>query len=129
MVGDWNSKPRLSQFPIPHSNRVVTQYRGLDPEEITLRLMFASIGDYAFFKALRGTRHTLRYLWGLTDPMDGTCETLQGIQYLTLPDTLLESVDKIERRLRGPVIVDATFQRTAEESAYYGFAIYAEDPE
>ncbi len=127
MVGDWNSKPRLAQFDILYSNRTTTQYRGMDAEEIELKLMFGSLADYSFFKSLRGTRHTLRYLWDITDPLDGTCETLLGIQYLNLPNTLLLSVDSIQRHLKGPIVVDATFQRAAVESAYYGFAVYAED--
>ncbi len=124
---DWRGAPRISQFDIPHSDRTVTQFRGRSPMEITFRLWLETIDDLDFLDGLLGTRQTLRYVAGITKKMNGTIETLGDTKYLNLPNTMLLDLGEPSIQVGGVSEVDATFQRAGESSAYYGFAVYAED--
>ncbi len=125
-VADWEGGPRMKQFPVANSDRTITQVTGRDPWEITVTLLLDTQTDLELLDGLQGQRATLRILADTTRNAGGTVETLQGIRYLTLPDTLLMEVSTITRYPSGQRTADATFQRSATSDAYYGFATYGE---
>ena len=124
---NWQGEARVNKFPIPHSARTVSQYGGRGEWSLTFRAYFDTIGELELLDELQGTRHTLRYLSGVTKRAGGTVVTLQGIQYLELSDTMLDAVTDEMYEVDGTCEATLTFSRAAELSAYYGFAVYAED--
>ena len=126
-VADWSGGPRMQQFPVANSDRTITQVTGRDPWEITLTLLLDSATDIELLDGVQGQRATLRILFGVTKTVGGTVETLQGIRYLKLPDTLLMKVGKITRYPSGQRTADATFQRAGVSSTYVGFPSTGED--
>lgn len=126
-VPNWSGGPRLRQHAIANSDRTVTQQTGRDPWRVTFRVEFATIAELELMDDLQGTRATLRYQHGFTKRTGGTVTNLAGINYLVLPDTLLERVDNELYEVDGHCEADLTFSRAGASSAYYGFATYAED--
>lgn len=118
---DWQGGPRLAQFAIPHSDRTTTQYLGRDPWTITLRCHFRDVAHLELLDGVQGARATLRIKAGLTRTAGGTIQTLQDVQYLVLPETLLLSLTNAVIDLTGYCEADATFQRPATASTYTGF--------
>jgi hypothetical protein len=118
---DWTGGPRLAQFSIPHSDRTTTQYLGRDPWTITLHCYFPTLTNLELLDGVQGARQTLRIKAGLTRTAGGTIETLQDVQYLILPETLLLSISNSMIDLNGFAEADVTFQRPATASTYSGF--------
>lgn len=128
VIADWAYTPTINEHAIPHSGRVVTQYGGQRALELETGLLFDDPHSFDIFNALQGQQATLRYAYGLTSDAGGTAVAgLGGVLYLTLPETLLFRVAKVRRYRDGHVACSATFKRTVEPSAYYGFALYGED--
>ena len=128
VIADWAYTPTINEHPIPHSGRVVTQYSGQRALELETGLLFDDPRQFDIFNALQGQQATLRYAYGLTGNAGGTAVAgLGGVLYLTLPETLLFRVVKVKRYRDGHVACTATFKRTVDPSAYYGFALYGED--
>lgn len=121
-------QPEIQQWKVVNGGgRTITQVGDPDPWIITLALEFEDRADYHLLEAVGGLRATLRYRFGITNDAGGTVQTLQGVRYLTLPDTLLMGLSKAEGEPDGVCTADATFQRPASSDSYYGFSTYAEE--
>ncbi len=113
-VADWAGSPRMRQLEVANSDRTITQVHGRNPWEITLRLLLDSATELELLDGVQGQRATLRILAGTTRTAGGTVETLLGVRYLNLPETLLMEVGEVTRYPAGQRTCDATFQRSAE---------------
>ncbi len=126
-VADWaGGGPRMRQMDVANSDRTITQVTGRNPREITLRLLLDSATELELLDGVQGQRATLRILAGTTRTAGGTVETLLGIRYLKLPETLLMEVGEVKRYPSGQRTAEATFQRAGVSGSYYGFAVYTE---
>ena len=128
---DWSGgEAKLAVFEPLHSNDVVTQYRGRQSREITLRLWFADVNDLEALDSVQGRQATLRYLWGITSRAGGRKQTLpDGVSYLVLPDTLLVRISDRVSMARGRWEATATFRRPVGIGTLYDYAHYAEEDE
>ncbi len=126
-TANWQGGARLNTFAIPHSNRTITQHSGMNEWTISLPVLVDSVEDLDMLDALQGRRATLRYERVLTKRVGGTIENMQGVSYLTLPDTLLVQLSGESYEPDGPCEAVLTFSRPVEPSSYYGFAVYGED--
>lgn len=127
-IAGWSGGAKLRKLEIPHSDSQIIQVGGREERTISLRVHFASVADLEMMDDLQGTRATLRYRANRTKKAGGYLETLQdGVTYLVLPDTLLEQVSDETYQVFGPCEATLTFSRAGTSSAYYGFAVYAED--
>ncbi len=126
-VADWAGGPRMRQLEVANSDRTITQVHGRNPWEITLRLLLDSATELELLDGVQGQRATLRILAGTTRTAGGTVETLLGIRYLKLPETLLMEVGEVMRYPSGQRTAEATFQRAGVSSTYIGFADTGED--
>jgi hypothetical protein len=129
-IADWEGgDPILSKHPIANSNRNVTQYHGRTPYTMTCLVTLANKNDLMLLWSVSGTPATLRYKWGVTVDAGGEKVPIGDDDYLVLPGTILEQVKPV--RNTGVVgeekMAYLTFTRPAEESDYYGFALYGED--
>lgn len=127
-IADWAGGPKLSFHPIANSDREPTQYHGRKPWTLTCLLLFDTLDDLEALDALQGRRATLRYAWGVTKRAGGEPTMILSDRYLTLPDTMLVSLDVEATYRSGQAKALATFRRQSSGgSDLYGFAIYAED--
>lgn len=129
-VPNWSGGPKLTKLDIPHSDSLILQNGGRGEWSVSFRAYFDSIDDLELMDALQGTRQTLRYQAGFTKRAGGTVETLLGVSYLVLPNTLLDRIAEEDYEIdgiNGPCEATLTFSRTGESTAYYGFSTYAED--
>jgi hypothetical protein len=113
-VAEWQGGDQIvSRFRIANSGREVAQRFGFSPWEWTVRLEFASLDDQMLLAHMAGTEQTLRYLDGLTMPLDGVPETLLDVQYLSLPGTELVGIaaSPFDPVRGGPREAMATFRR------------------
>lgn len=123
----WELQPRVNVFPVLHSNRTITQYGGLGLWSVTFDVDVDTTDALTLLQMLQGQQATLRYQYRVTNNPGGTVATIQDITYVVLPDTLLAGVGAITRLVDDTCTASLTFTRPADESAYYGFALYGED--
>lgn len=110
-VSDWSGGPRLRQHKIALGG-VVTQTTGRDPWVLKATLLLDSVEDLEALDHLQGKRATLRYGWGITKRVGGTKEIILNDTYLTLPGTMLVSVDDTNSYISdGRRKATATFER------------------
>ncbi len=128
-VAEWSGgEPEINQLKVVNSGgRTITQIGEPEPYEIDLQLIFDTKAEYALLRAVQGVRATLRLLYGVTEDLDGTVQTLLGTRYLVLPDTMLMTVTNATRYPSGQRVAEATFQRSASIDSYIGFADTGED--
>lgn len=126
----WSGGPRLNQFTIRHSSRVVTQTDGRDPYTVTWRLWFDDVESLEALDALQGTRATLWYTERLTKRIGGEVVNLAGHDYLQLTDVLLVRIDPRSevRHVDGSCEATVTFQRAYHEPAAPSFGPYPDPP-
>jgi hypothetical protein len=123
---DWVGGPRLNQFSVRGSSRIITQRDGHDPYLLTLRLELDDMDALERFSAFQGQRASLWYAWGLTKVLDGEKDTVAGAEYLRLDDVLLlPPINDIDMEVIGGVVeCTATFQKQEQGGTYYGISYY-----
>jgi hypothetical protein len=125
----WELEPRINKFPIPHSNRTVTQYGGLGLWSVTFDVDLDTDTELTMLQSIQGQQATLRYQYRVTNNPGGIVEHIFGTSYVVLSDTLLDRVQRPVRSPDGSCMASVTFTRTADPSSYYGFATYGEPEE
>ena len=121
-------EPSASRFRVLHSNDVISQYGGRGERVMAARLLFADAADMERLDLVVGRQATLRYGWGITTRIEGQAETLpDGVRYLVLPGTELESLTGQTRYRGGQATATATFRRAVGVGTLYDYAHYAED--
>ncbi len=109
---NWTrGEARLTTFSIRHSNDVVTQVDGRGERELTVRLWLPDVASLDALDAVQGQAATLRYRWGITSRAGGSLETIAGVPYLTLPNTLLVRLSDQKTYIGGTAEAVATFRR------------------
>ena len=128
---NWaGGEARVHRFAIRHSNDTVRQYEGRNDRTLTVRLEFATLDDLEALDSVQGREATLRYRWGITTRAGGYKATLgDGVAYLVLPETELESLTNPDTPIGGPYEATATFRRPVGVGTLYDYAHYAEEDE
>lgn len=123
----WSSAPKLARISIPNSNVTITQYRGREPWEVQMRLLFANFDDLDLMDSQVGRTNTLRYMWGISKRVGGVKEYLDGQAYLRLDDTLLLGLSDEVYEVDETCEATATFSRIYNGNSYVGFAEVGND--
>ncbi len=110
-VPNWTGAPRIHQFTIPNSDRVITQRSGRTPYQATFRLWFDDSAHLSALDAMAGYRASLWYVWGITVQMGGVLDSIAGVDYLRLDDVLLVNVDTDDVNPNGTAEATVTFQK------------------
>lgn len=107
----WSSAPILTRHHVYNSNTHQVQMHGREMWRVSLRLMFESVEELEFFDAFVGSSATLRYRAGLGKKVGGVRESIHGVDYLKLENTILSDVSDERYEIDGPCEVTATFER------------------